>query len=182
MRKRINTVLIAAVVSALTVAGLAIAQDDDGGGSGKSDGKAKSGQRPPGPPPGGPMLGGPGGKALTYSETHLRRNGKDVVVRVDKGKVVTASDESIGIERNDGESVTVAVEDDTKVMAGPRKRDAAVGDIATGKQVVVIRDDDAAAEAIAVVPKNPPRGRGGPGHFGPPPGEGMAPPQSGDQG
>lgn len=184
MRQRINTVIVAAVVSALCVAGLAVAQSDDDGGSGKDERKAKTVKRFHGPPPpGGMLIGGPGGKALTYSETHLRRNGKDVVVRVDKGKVVSASDDSIEIERNDGENVTVAVDDDTKVMAGPRKRDASVGDIAAGKQVMVIRDDDDdAADAVAVVPKDILRFRrahagdgpppGGPGFGGPPPGIG----------
>jgi len=179
MKSRARTVAVAVVVSALTVAGLAVAQSDDNGSQDKN-GKAKSGQRPPGPPPGGGlMLGGPGGRggSLTYSETHLRKDGKDVVVRSDRGKVVSASDDSISIERNDGETVEVAVDGDTKVMAGPRKRDADVSDIADGKQVVVIRDDgDDAAEAVLVEPKNRLEFRhrfGGPG--GPPPGGGDMP-------
>jgi hypothetical protein len=177
VKNRIKTVAVAAVVSALTVAGLAVAQNDDGGSQEKS-GKTKSGQRPPGPPPGGGfMLGGPGerGGSLTYSETHLRKNGKDVTVRSDRGKVVSTSDDSISIERNDGETVEVAVDGDTKVMAGPRKRDADVTDIADGKQVVVIRDDaDDAAEAVLVEPKN--RGKLLRHRFGgPPPGGGDMP-------
>lgn len=175
MKSRIRTVAVAVVVSALTVAGLAAAQGD-GGGQGKG-GKAKSGQRPPGLPPGGFMLGGPGGRggSLTYSETHLRKDGKDVVVRSDRGKVVSTSDDSISIERNDGETVEVAVDGDTKVMAGPRKRDADVSDIADGKQVVVIRDDaDDAAEAVLVEPKH--RGKMIRHRFGgPPPGGGDIP-------
>jgi hypothetical protein len=185
MKSRIRTVAVAVVVSALTVAGLAVAQDD-GGGQSKS-GTAKSGQRPPGPPPGGGFrLGGPGerGGSLTYSETHLRKDGKDVVVRSDRGKVVSTSDDSISIERNDGETVEVAVDGDTKVMAGPRKRDADVSDIADGKQVVVIRDDaDDAAEAVLVEPKNRLKIRHRFG--GPPPGGGdmPAPPSfDGEQG
>ncbi len=175
MKSRLRTVAVAVVVSALTVAGLAVAQDDDGG-QGKS-GKAKQGQRPPGPPPGGFMLGGLGerGGSLTYSETHLRKDGKDVVVRSDRGKVVSTSDDSISIERNDGETVEVAVDGDTKVLAGPRKRDADVSDIADGKQVVVIRaDSDDAAEAVLVEPKN--RGKMIRHRFGgPPPGGGEMP-------
>jgi hypothetical protein len=185
MKSRIRTVAVAAVVSALTVAGLAVAQND--GGSQDKSGKAKSGQRPPGPPPGGGfMLGGPGdrGGSLTYSETHLRKDGKDVTVRSDRGKVVSASDDSISIERNDGETVEVAVDGDTKVLAGPRKRDADVSDIADGKQVVVIRDDgDDAAEAVLVEPKNRFKIRHRFG--GPPPGRGdmPAPPSfDGEQG
>lgn len=156
VRDRIKTVAVAAVVSALTVAGLAVAQSDDGG-SQRGEDKSEVRLRPPGPPPGGGfMIGGPGGRELTYSETHLRKDGKDVTVRADKGKVVSTSDDSISIERNDGETVEVAVDGDTKVLAGPRKGDdAKVGDIADGKQVVVVREDgDDAAEAVLVEPKN----------------------------
>ena len=157
MRNRIKTVAVAATVSALTVAGLAVAQSDDGG---DGDGQNESGKRvmrfhgpPPGAPAGPMMLAGPGGGKLTYSETHLRRDGEDVVVRSDKGKVTAASDDSITIERNDGESVEVAVDGDTKVLAGPGKDGATAGDIAAGKQVVVVRGDgDDAAEAVLVEP------------------------------
>jgi hypothetical protein len=185
VRNRIKTVAVAAVVSALTVAGLAVAQSDDDNGDQNSRGKARLGERPPGPPPGGGlMIGGPGGKALTYSETHLRKDGEDVTVRADKGKVVSAGDDSISIERNDGETVEVAVDGDTKVLAGPRKGDATVADIAAGKQVVVVRDDgDDAADAVLVEPKSHLKFRhrfGGP----PPGGELPGPPPSfdGDQG
>lgn len=185
MKNRIKTVAVAALVSALTVAGLAVAQNDDGGSKDKS-GKAKSGQRPPGPPPGGGFLiGGPGdrGGSLTYSETHLRKDGKNVTVRSDRGKVVSASDDSISIKRNDGETVELAVDGDTKVLAGPRKHDADVADIAPGKQVVVIRDDgDDAADAVLVEPKN--RFKAIRHRFGgPPPGGGdrPAPPSFDDE-
>lgn len=185
MRNRIKTVAVAAVVSALTVAGLAVAQSDDGGGGQDESGKRVV-HRFHGPPPGGPMLaGGPGGGALTYSETHLRKDGEDVVVRADKGKVVSTSDDSISIERNDGETVEVAVDGDTRVLAGPRKGDdAAVTDIADGKQIVVVRSDgDEAADAVLVEPKNRLKLRrhlGGP----PPGGPGMPEPPSfdGEQG
>ncbi len=186
MKNRIKTIAVAAVVSALTVAGLAVAQNDDSGDNEKS-GKPKAGERPPGPPPGGGfMIGGPGGRggSLTYSEIHLRKNGKDVTVRSDRGKVVSTSDDSISIERNDGETVEVAVDGDTKVMAGPRKRGVHVADIATGKRVLVIRDDaDDAAEAVLVEPKN--RGKLLRHRFGgPPPGDGdmPAPPSFDEQG
>jgi hypothetical protein len=183
MKKRIRSVAIAAIAAALTVAGLSVAQDDGGTGTG---GKAKSGQRPPGPPPGGPGMLGPGGdKSLTYSETHLREDGEDVTVRVDKGKVVEADSDSIEIKRNDGETVEVAVDGDTRVMAGPRKRNAKVEDIAVGKTVIVVRKgDDEAAEAVGVQPKKRLHFRGAPGM--PPPGPGgermPPPPSSGEEG
>lgn len=185
MRNRIKTIAVAALASALTVAGLAVAQSDEDGGGG-SKGKAKFGQRPPGPPPGGMMLGGPGGPrgALTYSETHLQKDGEDMTVRADRGKVVSASDDEISIRRNDGETVELAVDDDTRVLAGPRRRGVHVADIATGKRVLVIRDDgDDAADAVLVEPKNrlAIRHRFG----GPPPGGGdmpAPPPFDSDQG
>jgi hypothetical protein len=189
VRNRIKTIAVAAVVSALTVAGLAVAENDGGGEDGKQ-GKARWGERPPGPPPGaGVMLGpGPGGGKLTYSETHLRRDGKDVTVRVDKGKVTAVDGDSIEIERNDGETVEVAVDDDTRVFAGPRKRNAEIEDVATGKQAIVVREGDSeAAETVAVVPKRAHfikrlRGRhpGGPGFR--PEGMPVPPPPSGDRG
>ncbi len=188
MKNRIRSVAIAAIAAALTVAGLSVAQDDGGSGTGTGD-KAKSGQRSPGPPPGGPGMLGPGGdKSLTYSETHLREDGEDVTVRVDKGKVVEADSDSIQIKRNDGETVEVAVDGDTRVMAGPRKRNAKVEGIAVGKTVIVVRKgDDETAEAVGVQPKRRLHFRGGPGMapgFGPAPGgERMPPPPpSGEEG
>ncbi len=190
MKNRIKTVAVAAVVSALTVAGLAVAQSDDGNGDG--DGQSERGKRVMrfhGPPPGGPggamlpggpggamLLGGPGGGKLTYSETHLRKDGKDVVVRADKGKVTATDDDSISIERNDGETVEVAVDGDTKVLAGPGRDDATVGDIADGKQVVVVREDgDEAAEAVMVEPSRKDRLKLRRHIGGPPPGGGQLP-------
>ncbi len=188
MRDRIKLVAVAAVVSALTVAGLAVAQGGDGNGeSGQGESPRKVTKRFHGPPPGGPMVlrAGPGGGELTYSETHLRRDGKDVVVRSDRGKLVAADDDSVSIERNDGETVEAAVDGDTKVLAGPGKgEDATVEDIAEGKRVVVIREGDGAAEAVLVEPSRKDRLElrhrlGGPPGGGAPP----APPSfDGEQG
>jgi hypothetical protein len=155
VRNRIKTIAVAALASALTVAGLAVAHDDDGGGG--EGGKGKRVERAFGPPPGGPgplLAGGRG--ALTYSETHLREDGEDVVVRADKGKVTAVDDDSIAIERNDGETLDVPVDDDTHVLAGLRRRDTRIDDIPVGKAVIVVRKgDEAAAELVAVVPKRP---------------------------
>jgi hypothetical protein len=184
VKNRIKMVAVAAVVSALTVAGLAVAQGGDGDSQG-SEGR-KVVKRFHGPPPGGPMLlGGPSGGKLTYSETHLRKDGKDVVVRADKGKVTATGDDSITIERNDGETVEVAVDGDTKILAGPGKDDAKVGDIADGKQVVVVREDgDEAAEAVMVEPSRRDRLQFRRQLGGPPPGGEMPEPPSfdGEQG
>lgn len=153
MKNRIKTIAVAAVASALTVAGLAVAQGDGGNGDGNGESGKRVVKRFHGPPPGGAMLlGAPGGGQLTYSETHLRRDGEDVVVRSDRGKLVEADADSIAIQRNDGETVEVAVDGDTKVLAGPGKDDATVEDIADGKRVTVVREGDGAAEAVLVEP------------------------------
>jgi hypothetical protein len=149
MRQKIKTVLFAAVVSALAVAGLAIAQGDDGGDEVKRAPHANH-----------HLVGPPHGGNLTYSETHLRRDGEDVTVRTDAGKVTAADADSISIERNDGETVEIPVDGDTRVLAGPRKHDADVEDIATGKKVIVVREGQSeAAELVAILPKHPMRMR-----------------------
>jgi hypothetical protein len=148
MTHRIKTIAIAATASALTVAGMAVASGGDRGWSG-----------------GWPWASA--GKSLTYSETHLQHRGQDVTLRVDQGRVTAASADSISIQRNDGEAVTVPVDGGTKVWGGWwHKRgatmshgkgrdhdgdddDFTVADIPTGKRVLVLRsDDDEAAEAV----------------------------------
>lgn len=147
MTHRIKTIAIAAVASALTVAGMAVAHDND------DKGDRHSGSKP------FAFAGGPGGKAFTYSETHFRKGGEDVVVRVDQGDVLATSASAISIRRNDGETVEVPVDGDTKVFAGWRKhvasashkRDAGVAQLSVGKRVFVFRTDaDEAAEAVTV--------------------------------
>jgi len=145
MKHRFKTIAIAATASALTVAGMAVASGDRHWG-------------------GWPW--GSAGKSLTYSETHLQRGGDDVTLRVDQGRVTAASADSISIQRNDGETVAVPVDEDTKVWGGwwRHKHDVSashdkghddddddfgVADIPAGKRVLVLRsDDDEAAEAI----------------------------------
>jgi hypothetical protein len=153
MRHRIQTIAIAALASALTVAGLAVAGDRHGG---HDDGRSPF------------AFAGPGGKSLTYSETHLRKDGEDVTLRVDQGRVLAASASAISIRRNDGEAVEVPVNGDTKVFGGwwrdrdddddgakashnKRQGGLSVADIPEGKRVIVARtDDDEAAESIAL--------------------------------
>jgi hypothetical protein len=154
MSHRIKTIAIAATASALTVAGMAVAH----GGDGKGDRHSAPA-----------FVGSPLGKSLTYSETHLRKDGEDVTVRVDQGKVLASTASSISIRRNDGETVEVPVDGDTKVWGGwwhrghgakasHRKHgdgDAGVADIPEGKRVLVLRsDDDPAAEAVTVAKRH----------------------------
>lgn len=144
MTHRIKTIAIAATASALTVAGMAAAHGGDGKGWGTW-----------------PFASG--GKSLTYSETHLQHDGEDVTLRVDQGKVVAASATAISIARNDGETVAVPVDEDTKLWGGWwRKRGASIAhhredgaggveQLAAGTRVLVVRtDDDEAAEAVKV--------------------------------
>lgn len=147
MSHRIKTIAIAATASALAVAGMAVAHDGDGRGDRHSAPAS---------------AGGPFGKSLTYSETHLRKNGEDVTVRVDQGRVLASTASAISIRRNDGETVDVPVDGDTKVWGGwwhkrhataahHKHGDAGVAEIPAGKRVVVLRsDDDEAAEAVTV--------------------------------
>ncbi len=148
MRHRFKTIAIAATASALTVAGMAVAHGGDRGWGGWPWASAS--------------------KSLTYSETHLQRGGEDVTLRVDQGRVTAASADSISIQRNDGEAVSVPVDGDTKVWGGwwRHKHDVSmshgkgrdhdgddddfgVADIPVGKRVIVLRsDDDEAAEAV----------------------------------
>ncbi len=153
MSHRIKTVAIAATASALTVAGMAVAHDDDG----KRDRHSAPA-----------FAGSPLGKSLTYSETHLRKGGEDVTVRVDQGRVLASTASSISIRRNDGETVEVPVDGDTKVWGGWWHKgrasaahhkhgdgDAGVADVPEGKRVLVLRsDDDAAAEAVTVASRH----------------------------
>jgi hypothetical protein len=148
MNHRIKTTAIAATASALTVAGLAVA---NGGGD------RHTGWWP---------FAHSGGKALTYSETHLRKHGEDVTIRVDQGRVLAVSAGAISVRRNDGETVEVPVDDDTRFIGGGwRKHDVSAshngsdgaddGDdaaIPAGKRVAILRsDDDPAAEAVTAL-------------------------------
>jgi hypothetical protein len=148
MRDKIKTALFAAVVSALAVAGMAIAQ---GGGPDEVKKAPHANHH---------LIGPPAGGDLTYSEAHLREDGEDVTVRTDAGKVTVADEDSISIERNDGETLEIPVDGDTRVLAGPRRHDAEVEDIAAGKKVIVVRRSGSeAAELVGVLPKHPLRMR-----------------------
>jgi hypothetical protein len=164
--RRARSVAVLGVSAALVVGGVAVAQGGNDGKSGNS-GKAKQGKRHGkrmGPPPGGP-IGGPAAKDLTYGELHVRRNGEDETIRIDAGKVVSTSDSSITLKENDGNEVTVEVDGDTKVLAGPG-RDKSVTDLKQGQKVVVSGPEGEAAKAVMVPPRHghrPPRPpQGGP--------------------
>jgi len=177
LQNRARTVATTGLIAALVVAGVAFAQNGGGNGGKSQNGKQHSGKRMP-PPPGGPL--GKAGKDLTYGELHVQRNGKDETIRLDAGKVVSVSDSSITVEENDGNEVTVAVDEDTKVLAGPGKAKSAT-DLKQGQQVIVSGPEGEAAKTIAVPPKRGqmPQGRHGSQQPPPPPGGQFGGPQGG---
>jgi hypothetical protein len=138
------------IAAALAVGGVAVAQDDSPG-QGSSKG---NGARPAGPPPGGP---GMIPKGLTYAQFHvLKKNGEAEVIRLDQGKITAIDASSVTLEANDGSSVTVTLDGDTEVIAGPGDRDATVDDLSVGQQVSVCGPEGEAAKSIMVAPKKPP--------------------------
>ncbi len=168
IRKRARSIAVLAVAAALTVGGVALAQ---GSGEGQGDGSAPSGGKRMPPPM---VPGAPGGKDLTYAQLHVQHNGEAEVIRMDQGEVTAVDDSSITLKENDGNEVTVAVDDDTKVLAGPGSK-TDVSDLETGQEVTVCGPEGEAAKAIMVppkrgeVPQGLPGGRKG-GQLPPPPG------------
>lgn len=167
--KRARSVAVLGISAALVVGGVAVAQ---GGNDGKSDssGSAKQGKRHGkrmGPPPGGP-IGGPLAKDLTYGQLHVQREGEDETIRIDAGEVVGTGDSSITLKENDGNEVTIEVDDETKVLAGPG-RDRSVTDLKEGQKVVVCGPEGKAAKAVMVPPKRGQRPDGQRGGQLPPP-------------
>jgi hypothetical protein len=135
------------VAAALVVGGVAAAQGDSQGGSQGSQGSG----HPAGPPPmGGPMM--MGGKDLTYAELHVQKDGKAETIRLDQGKITAVDDSSITLTENDGSSVTIPVDEDTKVMGKPGE-ESTLDDLSVGQQVSVCGPDGGTAKAVMVAPK-----------------------------
>jgi hypothetical protein len=154
-RKRARSVALVAVAAALTVGGVALAQGSNEGGQQGEGSGAPSGKRMPPPM----MLGAPGGKDLTYAQLHVQHNGKAEVIRMDQGEITAVDDSSITLKENDGSEVTIAVDDSTKVLAGPGK--SSLSDLETGEEVTVCGPEGETAKAIMVPPKKgqaPPQG------------------------
>jgi hypothetical protein len=146
LRKHVPTVTMIGVAAALTVGGVALAQNESAGNSESNPGPPSGKRMPP------PMtLGGPGGRDLTYAQLHVQHNGKAEVVRMDQGEITAGDDSSITLKENDGNEVTIAVDDDTKVLAGPGK--SSLSDLETGAEVMVCGPEGGAAKTIMVPPK-----------------------------
>ena len=92
-------------------------------------------------------------KGLTYVELHVRnQDGESETIRVDQGKVKSTAADSITITENDGNEVTIPVDDETKVLGKPG-RETTLDDLAAGQQVTVSAPEGEAAKAIMVMPK-----------------------------
>ena len=148
--RRAKNVATLGIAAALVVGGVAAAQSGSGGKSGSGHSGPPKGKRMP-PPPGGP-LGGPAGKDLTYAQLHVQHEGEAQVIRIDRGKITAVDDSSITLEENDGNEVTVAVDDSTRVLAGPGSGKS-VSDLETGLQVVVCGPEGGTAKTVMVPPK-----------------------------
>jgi len=152
LHRRARTVAATGVIAALAVAGVAFAQGGHGGSKGNGHRVPRSGKRMP-PPPGGPL--GKLGKDLTYAQLHVQHNGEAEVVRLDRGSVVAVDESSITLKENDGNEVTISVDEETKVLARPGSK-TTVSDLQAGQEVLVAGPEGSAAKAI-IVP--PPRGQ-----------------------
>ena len=176
LQGRARTVAATGLIAALVVAGVAVAQGGGGHGGKSHHRRALSGKRMP-PPPGGPI--GRFGKDLTYAEVHVQHEGEAQTIRIDAGEVVSSSDSSITIKENDGGEVTISVDDQTKVLAGPGKT-TSVTDLEAGRQVVVCGPEGGPAKTVMLPPKpgQRPSGPQGPGQEG----QGQLPPPGGQYG
>ncbi len=169
-RTRAKSAATIGVAAALVVGGVAAAQNDSQGGS-EGDHAAKAGKRPPPPGTMGPPL-----KGLTYGELHVQdKEGNAEVIRLDQGKIVSVDASSITLSENDGSEATVALDEDTDVIAGPpagrghNRGGSTVDDLSKGQQVLVSGPEGEAAKAVMAVPKKGDLKGGRPGGQLPPP-------------
>lgn len=147
LTSRARTVATTGLIAALVVAGVAVAQGGGHGGESHHR-KALSGKRM-GPPPGGPL--GMVGKDLTYGQLHVQREGRAETIRIDAGEVVSASDSSLTLEENDGNEVTISVDGETRVLAGPG-HETSVADLEAGRHIIVCGPEGGAAKTVMLPP------------------------------
>jgi hypothetical protein len=165
--KHARSIATIGVAAALAVGGVAAAQSESHSGVGNGP---DQGSKPAGPPPMGPPM-----KGLTYAQFHVQKNGQEQVIRLDQGKIAAVDDSSITLSENDGSSVTIALDEDTKMLAGPGA-DSSVDDLSVGQTVTVCSPEGGTAKTIMVPPKRgemkgaPQGGQEGQGQLPPPPG------------
>jgi hypothetical protein len=141
IRRRGRSAALIGVAAALVGGGMALAADDGSGGA-----NGASGQESPAPPPLPPPM-----ENLTYAEFHIQHNGNAEVVRTDAGKVLSADQSGITLSENDGNEVTIPVDEDTRVAASPDK-EGKISDLEQGDQVLVTGPKGEAADFIFVPP------------------------------
>ena len=95
---------------------------------------------------------GPPLKGVTYAEFHVYKDGQSQVIRLDQGKITAVDSSSITLSESDGSSVTIALDEDTKVLAGPGN-DSTVDDLSVGQRVIVCGPEGGAAKTVIVPPK-----------------------------
>jgi hypothetical protein len=161
MRSVITKILYAALLPALVAGGIAVAQSG-GGSASKSQTKDRVHRAARTVLPAPPVLMG----NLTYAEIHTQRDGNEVVIRVDRGKVKSVGTDSITITENDGSDVTIPVDEDTHIITSFRNTDAKLSDLEEGQSVVAHREEGKAARVIAAPPKLGERPPIPPGGFG----------------
>jgi hypothetical protein len=168
MQSFLRRTIYAAVVPALVVGGIAVAQGSGNGSGQKTSKRSAQGARWHFRGPGGP--GGPGGppgllgikRDLTYAEIHAQENGKDVVYRIDRGKIKSVGSDSLTITENNGSDVTIPVNADTRVFTFDKGPDAKLSDLAQGQEVTVERKEGQPAGSILQAPKKGQIKRGAP--------------------
>jgi len=146
IRRRWRSAALIGTAAALVGGGMALAADDNGSGSQGSSGSSGSAQELPAPPPLPPP-----DQDLTYAEIHVQRNGEAQVIRTDAGKVASTSDDSITVTENDGNDVTIPIDDETKFATGPGE-EGDVSDLAEGDRVLVTGPKGEAADIVFAPP------------------------------
>jgi len=156
-RRHLRSVAMIGAAAALTVGGVAMAQ-------GGSDGEVRPAKRPMAAPVTGIGMGD-----LTYAELHVRdADGESETIRIDQGKVKSVDADAITITENDGNEVTVPVDDATDVIGKPGE-DLMLDDLRPGQLVHVTAPEGEPAQAVMVLPKKADVVRAVHGHQMPPP-------------
>lgn len=162
--KHLRWVATIGVAAALAVGGVAAAQGGSSGSKSSEGGGKSQRHHRPGPGGGPPGLGPM--KGLTYAEFHVQtKNGEARTIRLDQGKIAAVDADSITVTENDGNEVTIAVDEDTKVLGKPGS-ETGLDDLKTGQRVAVSGPEGGTAKVIMLPPKKGEM-KGAPG--GPPP-------------
>ncbi len=145
IKMRARSAALIGVAAALVVGGVAAAQGSSTSGAGEGP---KWQSAPPGP---APMMGA-GMKGLTNGELHIQKNGHSEVIRLDQGKITAVDSSSLTLAENDGGEVTITLDENTKVLAGPESS-SSTAELSVGESVLVSGPEGGAAASVMVAPK-----------------------------